>query len=148
MIRGSYTRGGIIALWAAVFFVLAAVTAARLGGYEPPSPPQSPVLSSRDVRFEDAASGSVNVYEIDSGRLLLQLEPGDGSFIRGVLRALVRERRSWQLGASEPFRIARHQDGGLTLEDEATGRRINLQAFGPTNADAFARLLDAGPTDS
>jgi hypothetical protein len=31
----------------------------------------------------------------------------------------------------------------LTLEDPATGRIIGLEAFGPTNMEAFARLLTA-----
>jgi putative photosynthetic complex assembly protein len=148
MTTNSYTRTGIITLWAAVLCVLVAVTAVRLGGYEPPAPPDSPVLDSREVRFEDTASGSVDIYEAGSHRLLAHLAPGDGSFIRGVLRALARERRSRELGPAAPFRIARHRDGGLTLEDETTGRRIELQAFGPTNADTFARLLEPGPEDS
>jgi len=148
MTDNQYTRRGILALWGAVLCVLAAVIAARLGGYEPPEPVASPVLSSRDVQFEDVAAGSVNVYESESGRLLARLAPGDGSFIRGVLRALARERRGWEIGSSVPFRISRHSDGSLTLEDESTGRTIDLYAFGPTNADAFARLLDAGPAGS
>ena len=32
-------------------------------------------------------------------------------------------------------------DGRLTLADPATGARIDLEAFGPTNAGVFARLL-------
>ena len=39
-------------------------------------------------------------------------------------------------------------DGGLTIEDGSTGRRIDLQAFGPTNANTFAQLLHAGSADS
>ena len=148
MNSGSYTRAGIVTLWSAVLCVLIGVTAARLAGYEPPAPPDSPVLASREVRFEDTASGSVEIYESGSDRLLLHLAPGDGSFIRGVLRAFARDRRSQALGPAAPFRIARHLDGGLTLEDGSTGRRIDLQAFGPTNAMTFARLLAAGPVDS
>ena len=148
MKSSSYTRGGIVALWSTVLCVLIAVTAARLGGYEPPAPPASPVLESRELRFEDTAAGAVKIYESGSGRLLLQLAPGDGSFIRGVLRAFARDRRSQALGPAAPFRIARHLDGGLTIEDGSTGRRIDLQAFGPTNANTFARLLHAGSVDS
>ncbi len=148
MTDNQYTRRGILTLWAAVLCVLAAVTIARLNDYKPPTPPASPVLSSRDVQFEDVAAGAVNVYESGSGRLLTQLAPGDGSFIRGVLRALARERRGWEIGPSLPFRISRHSDGSLTLEDGSTGRTIDLYAFGPTNANAFARLLDDGPAGS
>lgn len=148
MTDNQYTRRGILVLWGTVLCVLATVTGARLGGYEPSEPIASPVLTSRHVLFEDVSAGSVNVYESDSGRLLVRLAPGDGSFIRGVLRALARERRGWEIGSSAPFCISRHIDGGLTLEDESTGRKIDLYAFGPTNADAFARLLDAGPAGS
>jgi putative photosynthetic complex assembly protein len=42
-----------------------------------------------------------------------------------------------------PFRLALHADGRLTLEDPATSRTIELQAFGPANSGAFARLLPA-----
>jgi putative photosynthetic complex assembly protein len=60
----------------------------------------------------------------------------------------VRERRSHGLGMEHPFRIARYPDGRLVLEDLATDRVIDLQAFGPTNAGAFARLLAAPPSET
>jgi hypothetical protein len=37
-------------------------------------------------------------------------------------------------------------DGGLTLYDPATQQRVDLEAFGPTNADNFARLLKNPPS--
>jgi len=42
-----------------------------------------------------------------------------------------------------PFHLALHVDGRLTLEDPVTARTIELEAFGPTNSGAFARLLPA-----
>jgi hypothetical protein len=33
----------------------------------------------------------------------------------------------------------------LTLADPATGERVDLESFGPTNAAAFAQLLTARP---
>ncbi len=36
--------------------------------------------------------------------------------------------------ASPPFTLTRWRDGTLSLADEATGRRIDLDAFGPTQA--------------
>ena len=44
----------------------------------------------------------------------------------------------------DPFRLTRYDDDSLTLEDALTGRKISLQAFGPTNVSAFAVLLDSG----
>ena len=45
------------------------------------------------------------------------------------------------LGPDVPFRLALHTDGTLTLEDPATARTLELEAFGSTNSGAFARLL-------
>jgi putative photosynthetic complex assembly protein len=69
------------------------------------------------------------------------LAPGEDGFIRATLRGLARERRRGDLGAEAPFRLASWPDGGLSLEDTATGRTLDLRAFGPTQAEAFARLL-------
>ena len=40
--------------------------------------------------------------------------------------------------------LTRWADGRLSLEDRTTGRVIALDAFGPTNGEAFAQLLTAG----
>jgi putative photosynthetic complex assembly protein len=48
------------------------------------------------------------------------------------------------VGPDLPFRLTHWSDGRLTLEDAATGRRIELESFGPTNMQAFASLLAAG----
>ena len=85
----------------------------------------------------------VYVWDASSNLLLDSLQPGTENFIRGVLRGLARERRSHSLDRGIPFRLARHGDGRLTLQDLATGRRIDLQAFGATNVGSFRRLLDA-----
>ena len=117
------------------------VAVARLAGYPPETAIRSEVLLSRDLRFEDSDGGSVNVYDWDNGELLESYPAGAGSFVRGVLRAMTRERKSREEGSDIPFRLARHQDGALTIEDLATGRLIVLNAFGPTNAGVFSTLL-------
>jgi hypothetical protein len=38
-------------------------------------------------------------------------------------------------------------DGALSLEDRATGRTLDLRAFGQTQVEAFARLLPAPGED-
>jgi putative photosynthetic complex assembly protein len=119
------------------------VAVARLAGYPPATAIPADVLLSRDLRFEDSSGGSVNVYDWENGELLESYPAGDGSFVRGVLRAMTRERKSMEEGSETPFRLARHQDGALTIEDLATGRLIVLNAFGPTNAGVFSNLLRA-----
>ena len=39
--------------------------------------------------------------------------------------------------------LTRWADGRLTLNDPSTGHVVALEAFGPDNARAFARLLPA-----
>jgi putative photosynthetic complex assembly protein len=73
-----------------------------------------------------------------------ELEPGTNGFIRATLRGLARLRRIGDLGPEQPFRVTRWSDGRLTLVDMATGRVVDLPAFGQAQVEAFQSLLDAG----
>jgi putative photosynthetic complex assembly protein len=99
-------------------------------------------LRERLLRFEDAPDGAVLVHDARDGQLLQRFPAAEGGFVRGALRALVRERRQEELGAEAPFRVAAWTDGQLTLEDTATGRVVDLTAFGMTNATVFSQLLN------
>jgi putative photosynthetic complex assembly protein len=96
-----------------------------------------------DLRFEDRADGGVAVRRAEDGRAVAVLAPGADGFIRATLRGLARERRRGDLGPEKPFRLTAWAGGGLTLEDAATGRVLDLRAFGATQAEAFARFLPA-----
>ncbi len=100
-------------------------------------------VAQRDLRFEDRPDGAVAVFEAGTGEPLQVLSSSTDSFIRIVVRGLVRERASHRISDQEPFRLARWSNGAVTLEDLATGRQITLDAFGHTNAGAFARFLPA-----
>jgi len=129
-------------LAAAALLVLVALlgaAAVRWSGV-PIREPDAPVLASRDLRFEDRADGSIAVTDARSGATIETVR-GEAGFVRGALRALTRERRRSGIDAQPPFRLLAHADGRLTLVDPATARRIDLEAFGPTNAAEFARLL-------
>ena len=130
---------GVAAL---IGFALIAVASYTLM-HEPRAPDNSSsAIKIRDLRFVDLGAGEVAVQDWPGGDRVATLAPGSENFIRGVLRGLARERRSIGIGDAEPFRISRFADGHLTLEDRATGRILFLDAFGPTNAGAFAQLLD------
>lgn len=103
--------------------------------------PDKEAVAMRDLRFEDRATGAVAVFAEPGGRLIAEVEPGAGGFLRGTLRALVRERRQHGIAGEVPFRLMRASDGTLILGDPSTGRRIVLGAFGPTNEAVFASLL-------
>jgi putative photosynthetic complex assembly protein len=139
----AFPRGALIAVATLILFSLASVVAVqsfskRSNSLLPASPSEV-----RDLQFVDHEGGTVTVRDNESREVITTLEPGTENFIRGVLRGLARERRAAGWGTSPPFRLARHRNGDLTLEDQATGRVIYLNAFGPTNAGAFERLLKA-----
>ncbi|MFQ3623200.1 MAG: photosynthetic complex assembly protein PuhC, partial [Acetobacteraceae bacterium] len=108
-------------------------------------PPSGQRVVSRDLRFEDRPDGSVAIVDARDGADVSVVPPGEGGFVRATLRGLARERRREDLGGREvPFRVTVWQDGRLTLEDTATGRLVDLGAFGQTQVETFARLVTAG----
>jgi putative photosynthetic complex assembly protein len=103
----------------------------------------SPVVQSLSLRFFDNPQGGVGV-ETSSGEGLAQFAPGEGGFLRGVLRGFARDRRAQGIGSEPPFLLMRHADGRISLSDPQTGRVVELDAFGPTNAGLFAKFLTQG----
>ena len=120
---------------------ICAVGAVRLSGM-PISTPDAPTAVERDLRFVDRTDGSVDVLDARDGHVVDSVV-GESGFVRGTLRGLARERKRQGIGAEQPFRLVAHVDGRLTLLDLATGRRVDLESFGPTNTAAFAHMLSA-----
>jgi len=101
----------------------------------------STIVESRTLYFEDGEDGAVIVREGDE--IIEVLASGDGQFVRGVLRAMARQRRLSSGGPEEPFTLVHWADGRVSIEDPVSGERVVLNAFGSENLQAFARLLDA-----
>lgn len=136
-------RGVLWGAAALIGFTIVSAGAARVGVIGPEQKPAAEAAAIRDLRFKDRADGAVTVHEASDDRLVAVLPPGGDGFIRGAMRGLARERRQKEVGPEPPFRLTRWDNGRLSLEDTGTGRRIDLEAFGPTNAQAFGRLLTA-----
>ena len=68
---------------------------------------------------------------------------GEAGFVRGTLRGLAQERKRRGLDSGPPFELIYRADGRLTLSDTATGRLVDLESFGPTNASTFFKLFNA-----
>lgn len=134
-------RGALMAAAGLILFAITAAALARQGLIGPSGTAPTPTVEFRDLLFVDRPDGGVTVLAADTGETVHAIEPGTNGFLRGVLRGLVRERRLGGFDSAEPFRLLRRADGRLTLHDLATGRRIELVSFGPTNARAFARFL-------
>ena len=139
--KDAMPRGPLLAIGALLLVVIVGVAGVRLSG-EVIRAPDAEAVATRSLRFEDRPDGSVAVLDARSGQQVDAIE-GEAGFLRGALRALARERRKQGLGAGPAFELIARADGRLTLADPATGERIDLESFGPTNAGAFARLLGA-----
>ena len=123
--------------------VLVAVGLARWSGLDPRTP-DAPVQWQRSLHFADSPGGDVTVQDADTRETVARFS-GEQGFLRSTLRALARERHRENIGPQAPFVLVGRTDGRLTLLDPSTGQRIDLEAFGPSNAAVFASLRLTGP---
>ena len=141
-----FPRGALIAAAALIGFSLIATGVARLTGFSTGRTPVAEQVASRDLVFRDNPAGGVWVLSAPKdgaeAEMLTLVVPGEGGFIRGVMRSMARERRMYHVGEEPAFRLTRWADTRLSLTDLATGRNVELTAFGPTNTEAFGKLLD------
>ncbi len=133
----------LVSAVALVLFSLASVTAVRLTGVGGTHMTLPAAVESRDLQFEDGKNGTVLVYDARDHRLIDSLAPGTNGFVRVVLRGLARERKLGDIGQQPPFRLTRYENGQLVLQDTSTLKQIDLVAFGSSNEQAFARLMES-----
>jgi putative photosynthetic complex assembly protein len=133
-------RGALIGAAGLISIAILATLAARVMG-TPSMVPESSAVVARDLRFEDTADGAVDVYDTATKTTISTLTPGSNAFLRATLRGLASQRKREGIGDKIPFRLTAWADGRLTIDDTTTGRHVELEAFGETNAGAFAALL-------
>jgi putative photosynthetic complex assembly protein len=138
----TFPKSALIATGALLLAAVGGTAAVRIARIvSPPAPVAAPVAASAvDLRFGDRADGAVTVSRAD-GAPVAVLAPDTNGFVRGVMRGLARERLSRHLGAAAPFRLSRDTAGRLWLQDLATRRLVDLEAFGGDNRAAFAAFL-------
>jgi putative photosynthetic complex assembly protein len=137
-----FAKGPVLGAGLAILAVIGLTVAPIPSARAPDS--TVPVRAERAFRAADRADGAVVLTDAASGREVLVVAPGQDGFLRGTLRGLARDRRMRDVGPEAPFRLTAWSDGRMTLDDTATGRRLDLLAFGQTQAEAFARLLPIG----
>ncbi|AHK79139.1 photosynthetic complex assembly protein [Ectothiorhodospira haloalkaliphila] len=101
------------------------------------------VVQSVRLKPREKPGGYMEIVDADTNQVLKLIEPSGGGFMRTVLRIIALDRRHLDDHEDLPFLLTRWSDGGLSLEDPVTGNRYKLNAFGSTNAAAFAELLDS-----
>ncbi len=138
-----FPRGPLIG--AGVLLTAVILTAALGRHIGSSTPPAAASVAARDLRFEDRADGAVAVLDARDGRQVDVAAAGTNGFLRATMRGLARERalRGVEDRIDAPFRLTAWSDGRVTLDDPSTGRHVELEAFGRTNEEAFARLLTA-----
>lgn len=137
----TFPRWVLLAAGSIIAFTLVSVALVRLTGNGPDQRAAAGIVE-RHLRFDDMPDGGIRVTDAANGQPVAVIQ-GEQGFVRGALRTLARERKARGLGAEQPFRLIAGHDGGLTLQDPATGHRVDLTAFGPSNAGNFTRLLPA-----
>jgi putative photosynthetic complex assembly protein len=129
-------------LFTGLALMVLGIGAAKLSGYQAQS--YKPVQNAEQIRvltFEDVAPGTVIVRDKTTNEIIASFGRGQGSFVRATLRALVHDRQKKGASLDKDFRLERHSNAQLFLIDEATGKAISLNAFGPDNTAAFAAFL-------
>ena len=109
--------------------------------YAPPEQQASPSISTTQLLFIDGPKGRIEVFDAQTHSPLATYESGEGSFLRGVLRSLVRERKVREIDAASAFDLALLENGSLVITDPTTGYWMALEAFGADNRQVFAEIL-------
>ena len=128
----------LIAALMSIILLLVFINSRDLSKVREPDASPAQVLQ---LRFEDRPDGSIAIIDYKTGKQIDAVQ-GEAGFVRGTLRGLAQERKRRGLDSGPPFELIYRADGRLTLSDTATGRMVDLESFGPTNAGSFYRLLD------
>jgi putative photosynthetic complex assembly protein len=141
-----FTTRLIVAMGMLCIVALALAGFGRLTGLGVQRLPTAPIAEERSLRFLDAGGGAIVIEDAADGKLVQRVAPGEGSFIRTVMRGMAHDRMARGGTSSTPFRLVRRTDGWLILIDPMTGREVILNSFGKPNSDLFANLLPHRPT--
>ena len=129
---------------ALIALTLVGATASRLTGVGKTQLPNATPIQRLSLRFDDQPNGSVLVRRASDNIVIYTIAPETNGFMRATLRGLAQERRRSGIGETTPFLLTRWSDGRMSLDDATTGRDVALEAFGETNATAFAQLFVSG----
>jgi putative photosynthetic complex assembly protein len=135
-------KGAIVGAAALIGFSLVAASLGRLTGVGTVRVDYASTVQTSSFRFEDRTDGGISVIAPETGATIGVVPAGTDGFVRTVLRSLAFDRHRLGLGAGPPFIIAKWADGHSTIDDPATGRRVDLAAFGAANMQAFEHLVE------
>ncbi len=139
-----FPRGPLLLSAGIVLLSLVLATGTSLTGVGAQRTLLPAAVESRDLMFADRADGAILVTDITQPTAApVVLMPGTSGFVRVATRGLARERNLLGIGPEAPFRLIRDAEDQLWLFDSQTDRKIQVDAFGRGNRDAFAQLLQS-----
>ena len=141
-IQGGFPRGVLLGVGSLVLLTIGIAGMASKNHLGHVAMPPTYALSSIDLDFKDLPNGGVQVIDASDGRLVSTVEPTTGGFLRGIMRGLVRDHRLAGQPKGTSFHLTQWADGRLSIEDPRTHESFDLEAFGSTNEQVFARFLD------
>jgi putative photosynthetic complex assembly protein len=134
--------------FALIAFAAAAIIFGQTTGLGTVSASNGNPVGIRDIVLTIKPGDMLSVTDAISGEEIASYAPQEGGFVRGSMRAFNRMRFVDTVETSQPYRIIQWENGAVTLSDTVTGERYFLNAFGPDNAAAFAKLIDAKGSSS
>ena len=138
---GRLPIGVLIGAGALIVFTICASLFSHSSGVGRVALPTSAAVQTLQLRFEDRSDGAVDVRDAERGDVIHVVQPGVEGFIRATVRTFAQARKRDDFDALTPFQLTRWSDGTISLTDPKNGRDVGLDAFGPTNAGAFAQLF-------
>jgi putative photosynthetic complex assembly protein len=103
--------------------------------------PTAPAAEMRELLFLDAGKGAIEVRTAAGEALVKRFGPGEGGFVRTVMRGLAHDRMARGGDSRTPFTLTLRTDNRLIIHDPVTKREVILDSFGKPNRDLFAGLL-------
>ena len=137
-------KGALRAAFALVAFSLLAAGVGRWTGVGTVHADHVAAVQTVALRFEDRPDGGISVVSPDSGKVVGIVEAGGDGLLRTVLRSMAFDRQRHAVGSGPAFTINRWADGRMSLDDPATGRRVDLGPFGAGSKRRFAELMTMG----
>ncbi len=134
-------RPVLLAAGALILIALIGVTTVRFTGVGVVQVPDAAAVTVKEFLFEDRSDGSIAILDARNRVQVASVAPESNGFLRGTMRGLARERKRQGVGPDVAFQLVGRADGRLTLIDPGTKRRVDLESFGPTNAEVFAKLM-------
>jgi len=137
--REYFPRFPLFGAGAVVGLALLAALVGRIAG-DGKMQPTATMVAERELLFEDRADGAVLIVNAVNNKTI-KVMTGENGFLRGTLRGFARTRHMDGVGEFVPFRLTSWSDGRLILFDPATGRHVDIEAFGTLNEAVFGALL-------